>query len=317
MATVDQLGSTWEEATSLSTWVDLIRHRFTALSIAPHDPAEVAGTVGSHQVGPLQASSVCSAPQKFVRTASSAASDDHCLLAVGLVDQGTGYLEQDGRSCEITAGQFALYDTSRPFTWAFSDPQWRLRVYTWPHSALPYSDTDTERLTARAVGSDSGVGALLSPMLLRLADDGAPSLAPSSALRLASEVAEMAMIAASDVDSSEALRRPEQDLLLQAQQYIEEHLDDPELSPDGIAQHLFVSVRTLHRLFARQDLTVRAWIKRRRLEACRRALCAPRASEVPIRDIALRYGFTGAPLFSREFTRQYGETPREWRRRHQ
>lgn len=77
------------------------------------------------------------------------------------------------------------------------------------------------------------------------------------------------------------------------------------------------SVRTLHRLFARQELTVSAWIKSRRLEACRRALCSPGAADTRIREIAARHGFPHAPLFSREFAQRYGETPRECRRRHE
>jgi AraC-like DNA-binding protein len=64
---------------------------------------------------------------------------------------------------------------------------------------------------------------------------------------------------------------------------------------------------------AGSGLTAAAWIKNRRLEACRRALVAPGSQTVPINEIASRFGFSNQAFFSREFSRQYGESPRQHR----
>ena len=116
----DTRGVVVEKATSLGAWADVIRDRFVPLQIAPHDASELAGTVHSRLVGHLQAAVVASTPQTFTRTRRLASASGAELWALGLVEAGTGHLEQDGRTCTVTGGDFALYDTSRPFTWSLA-----------------------------------------------------------------------------------------------------------------------------------------------------------------------------------------------------
>lgn len=119
------------------------------------------------------------------------------LLAVGLVDRGSGYLAQDGRDCFVSGGDFAVYDTSRPFTWAMSG-DWRLRVYTWPRESIAVSEAELQQLAASAVCTREGVGFFMSPMLDRLTQSGA-GMSGEGAVRLACEVAELAVTAAGEV----------------------------------------------------------------------------------------------------------------------
>lgn len=93
----------------------------------------------------------------------------------------------------------------------------------------------------------------------------------------------------------------------------EHHIGDPTLTPDAIAREFYISTRSLHRLFAQSGLTVAAWIKHRRLEACRHMLSSPAARSVPIAEIAARYGFTNQAFFSREFAAAYNVSPRKYR----
>ena len=238
----------------------------------------------------------------------------HELLALGLVERGTGYLEQDGRSCVVSGGDFALYDTSRPFTWSLA-ADWRLRVYTWPRESITLTEPDSQQLTATAVPGSVGVGRFLSPMLARLARTDA-GLSPAGSIRLgAGEVAELSIIATLEAGPRVEHERSDREQLREIQTFIEQNLADPALTPPRIAQEFYMSARTLHRLFARHGLTVAAWIKNRRLEACRRALVSPASKTVPINEIASRFGFSNQAFFSREFSRQYGESPRQHRLR--
>jgi AraC-like DNA-binding protein len=302
-----------EAAGSLPRWMDLIRERFVALQITPRSSSDVRGAVRTRQVGQLQAASVSSSPQRFDRTPSLVATETNDLFAVGLVARGTGYLEQDGRSCTVSGGAFALYDTTRPFTWAL-EGDWQLRVFTWPRSGIAIRDTQLQRLTAVAISRSSGVGALLSPMLLRLSGTDALGLSPMGAVRVADEMAQLAIVAATETGRDEECSGSDRDLLRRIHGFVEENLADPGLDSARIAQHFFISTRTLHRLFARHGVTVAAWIKRRRLEASRRALSG--TADVPINLIAARHGFTNASYFSREFAAEFGHSPRQYRHRH-
>lgn len=304
---------TEESAVSLADWAELIRARFVELSITPHSGTGLRGAVRSRRLGQLQAATVRSAPQTFRRTCPQAAAADSELLAVGMIEHGVGHLEQDGRRCAVRDGGFAVYDTTRPFTWSL-DGAWDMRVYTWPRGGLPVTDAELQRLTARAVPRSSAIGSLVAPMLHRLTVADAPALSPPNAVRLAGEIAELAVIAASEPEPDAGSgANADQGLFQQVQEFVEDNLTDPRLGATRIAGELFVSTRTLHRAFARHDLTLANWIKERRLQACRRALRSPSWHDTPINQVAAHYGFANASFFSREFAARFGTTPRAYR----
>jgi AraC-like DNA-binding protein len=103
-------------------------------------------------------------------------------------------------------------------------------------------------------------------------------------------------------------------LLLRIHAFIEQHLGEADLSPGIVAAAHHVSVRYLHRLFEAQDTTVAAWIRRRRLERCRRDLADPAFGAVPVSAVAARWGIADPAHFSRLFRRAYGLPPAEYRR---
>ncbi|WP_237720399.1 MULTISPECIES: hypothetical protein [Rhodococcus] len=96
----------------------------------------------------------------------------------------------------MSGGDFAVYDTSRPFTWAMSG-DWRLRVYTWPRESIAVGAAELQQLTATPVRTSAGVGFFLSPMLDRLTQSAA-GMSGEGAVRLACEVAELTVTAAGE-----------------------------------------------------------------------------------------------------------------------
>ncbi|WP_253915738.1 helix-turn-helix domain-containing protein [Streptomyces sp. NRRL S-31] len=97
--------------------------------------------------------------------------------------------------------------------------------------------------------------------------------------------------------------------LLRVQAYIDQHLTDPDLTPDAIARAHHISVRYLHKLFELEDITVSRWIQQRRLEQCRRDLARRHAAGLTIAAIAHRWGFISASHFSRGRQRRMGWMP--------
>lgn len=308
-------GVVLETATCLSSWANLIQERFVALRITPGRPAGLGGVIRTRHVGPLQVATVESTAQTFDRTRSQAARADTELLAVGLVEAGTGYLVQDGRTCEVRTGAFAVYDTTRPFTWAFRG-DWKLGVYTWPRTRIASTEAEISGLTAVSVPRETGIGAVVAPVLRQLAGDAMPDLSPTGGARLAAEIADLAVLAASEAGRQADPSSHDDALLRRATAFIEQNLADPDLGPGRIAAEFYVSTRTLSRVFGRQGLSVAAWVKRRRLEMCRQLLCSAAADHLQIQQVAARHGFVNASFFSREFTARFGESPRRWRERH-
>ena len=94
-------------------------------------------------------------------------------------------------------------------------------------------------------------------------------------------------------------------------EYIESNLcDEPDISvAAGIA---CVSADSFMRFFSYMTgMTVTEYIRRRRLTLAADEL---RVSDMPIVDIAIKYGYDSAAAFSRAFMKQHGETPSDFRK---
>jgi AraC-like DNA-binding protein len=289
----------------------MIRDTFVALDITPAESGPFSGTVRTRPFAHLMAADVLATSQTFDRSPRLTSRAPLDLLQIGMVVSGEGQLIQDGRACALRPGDFALYESARPFTWSLR-PDWHLQVFTWPRDAVPLSETRSQRLTARTVHADSAMGQLLSPMLSGLLAANR-EVSAGGAIRLADEIAELAITAAlEEMEPGDADSR-DRDLYTGMLRYIEAHVDDPDLSPSQVAQAFFVSPRTLHRLFARFGETVATTIRTRRLEACRQAMLSPHCSHRSLTDIATQFGFTDLAVFSKAFTAMYRVNPSRYR----
>jgi AraC family transcriptional regulator, positive regulator of tynA and feaB len=95
--------------------------------------------------------------------------------------------------------------------------------------------------------------------------------------------------------------------------FCRQNLHDAELSPQRVADHLGVSVRTLHMRFSQIGETFGRWIRDSRLDACSVALRDPAQSAAKISEVAYRWGFNDLSHFNKAFRERFGRTPREWR----
>ena len=295
----------------LDVWRDLIREHFVALDIHAERRDGFTGLVRTTDIGHLKVASVRSCTQGCSRTPGLARRDPDVYLQVGLIARGDATVAQDGREAVLRPGDFAVYESDRPFHWALRG-DWELLVLTWPRAAVALGGGASQQLTARALSGGTGLGAIVSRMLCDLVGNP-PELSATGGVRLADEVAELVTTVAGEHLRPAAPSRAHDDLLCRIDAYIREHLADPDLGPTRIAAAHFVSTRHLHRLFARRDDTVTQQIQRLRLERCRRELLDPHADIRSITDISRRWGFPDLATFSRTFRGAYGLSPSEWR----
>ena len=94
---------------------------------------------------------------------------------------------------------------------------------------------------------------------------------------------------------------------------IDQRLDEPDFCVSAAADANGISVRYLQKLFEEQGDTFAAYVRRRRLDHCRADLADPRHVSVSITSICFRWGFNDAASFSRAFSREYGQSPRQFR----
>ena len=270
-----------------------------------------AGHLGPVNVGRVQTST----PHSVHRTPGLIRRGSAELYRVVLALSGNPRLAQDGRAAQLRPGEFAIYDFARPYELAY-DSAVQLAVFGFPRDLLALPPESAGRLTAVAIAADQGTGALASPLLRRVVLD-LETYGPASAARLCTVMMDLVTTAVAErAGHADALpvESRERTLLLRIHAFIEQHLGEADLSPGLVAAAHHVSVRYLHRLFETEGTTVAAWIRRRRLERCRRDLADPALGAVPVSTVAARWGLPDPAHFSRVFRRTYGLPPAEYRR---
>jgi AraC-like DNA-binding protein len=183
-------------------------------------------------------------------------------------------------------------------------------------SCVPVADRALAHLASHPLPVDEGPGALLAALVGTLAGQAAGEVSPPQAMRLGTAVAQLCAAFLTDLaGDAPGGTSPGALLLFDIKTYIDCHLDDPGLSPAGIAAAHHMSVRSLHLLFHRNGLTVGGHVRAQRLERCRADLADPHLAGWSVGRIRGRWGFADAAVFGRAFKAAYGLPPGEYRKR--
>lgn len=230
--------------------------------------------------------------------------------------RGTCIVRQDGREAYVKAGDFSLVDTTRPYFLDFRD-DWDVLSFRIPRATLHARLDDAMGSTARCVSGAAVLGSVATEFATSLAYvderlDAAALLTLESSLH---DLIAVALKATPEV--LERSRATARQMMRQAiKRYIDAHLADPSLSPDGIAARFGISRRGLYLLFEEDEdgglsgLSCR--VREQRLLHAAEDLRAP--SDCSVIDVAMRWGFNDMSHFSRLFKRRFGASPRAWRR---
>jgi AraC-like DNA-binding protein len=303
-----------EPSQRLAFWTDMVCSTYVQLECdAAAGAATIEGRIGAQQLAALQLSQVISTPQVVRRTAAKIARSSEDYFLVSIQTRGEGLIAQDGRTARLAVGDFALYDSTRPYELRFDAPfeQYVLRL---PGATLRGALRDTQALTASTVSGQRGAGHLMIGMIQTLAAD-IGTLAPESAAAVAESVSQILIAGLSALP---AARQPPVSQLAafhreRIKACVTSRLRDPSLSVAGIAAQLRFSPSTLHRAWAGQPCSIAEWIWMQRLDAARRDLCNPAQRALSVSEIAFSWGFNDAAHFSRAFRARFGCSARELR----
>ncbi len=97
-------------------------------------------------------------------------------------------------------------------------------------------------------------------------------------------------------------------LLIAGQQFVEQRLDDPDLSPERVREHLGVSRSQLYKVFEPTG-GVSAFIQQSRLDHAFDVILQDRAEHLTLAEVSYRHGFRSDAHFSRAFRARFGVTP--------
>jgi AraC-like DNA-binding protein len=304
---------TVSERERLAYWRDAVCDTFVELECDTHRPAQFFGSLTSKVAGAIQYSAVRSAPQHVARTRHKISRSGHDYFLLSLQTRGQGVLEQGGRRAVLQTGDFALYDTTRPYDLWF-DAQFSQLVLRLPRQMVAQRLFDADRFTALRIAGGVGAGRLASLFfrqlyheLERVEPGGVDRLHAAGVDLLATAFAEQTGALSSVSESHAMLQRRICD-------FIDRHLSDPDLSCLSIASVHGISERYLRKLFARSSTSASDQIWTRRLERAKHDLVDPLQAHRTVTAIGYDVGFKDAAHFSRAFKSRFGITPTEWRR---
>jgi signal transduction histidine kinase/DNA-binding response OmpR family regulator len=105
--------------------------------------------------------------------------------------------------------------------------------------------------------------------------------------------------------------RMEDAFMMKVRQKMEANLEDDEFGISSLCQELAVSRSQLYRKFkSLSNKTITDYFKSLRLHKARELLCA---SDLNVSEVTYAVGFKNLSHFSREFTREFGKSPSEFR----
>ena len=301
-------------ARRLAWWTEMVCETYVQLDCDAARPGEsIDGEIRAHRLATLDFSRVTSTAQRVRRTAQRIARSSEDRLLVSIQTRGEGFVTQDGRTAKLQPGEFALYDSTRPYELAF-ERDFQQYVLMVPGQTLRAALPAVGRMTARTVSGQRGVGPLLVDMIRSL-DCNVDALKPASAHAIADSVVQI-LIAGLAVLPGASPVAPSR-LTAWHRERIKAHvlarLRDPELNVKAIARELRTSASTVHRVWAGNGCSLSEWIWASRFEAARRDLCNPTMANRSVSEIAYSWGFNDAAHFSRGFRARFGLSPRDFR----
>ena len=297
----------------LAVWQDIVCDVFVGLDCRSDIRDGFYGAVSQSAVGPATFTNVDSCAQRVFRTPSriARASEDYVLLALG--NSGVNGVYQDGREAIVSGGQFAIYDTTRPYELRFDD-SFSQTILQMPRKQLQQRIGAFDTLTATTFSSDRPLEGLVYEFLTRMSRT-IDYVDPATATRLLDQGLDLIAMAFAErmQDCSPDRSFHRSALLYRLKNYILTHLSDPELSMSEVAAAIGISPRYASDLMADEQSSFRSYVQMQRLERCKRDLSDPAHSARHVSDIAFAWGFNDLAHFSRIFKQRFGASPREWR----
>ncbi|MGW2997960.1 cupin domain-containing protein, partial [Streptomyces sp. NPDC001193] len=217
---------------------DLVSREVMPTALRSERPAEFRAEAGVLDLEGLRMARFTMSPLTSRRTAALVRRGDPEQYQLGLIRQGATALSQHRNASTAGAGDFLLWDTSRPSdTEVSGSGTVRLTMLQFPRHVLPLRSQRLDELLARRMPAGSGLAAVLSSFLASLEDHelhGGPG--ELRALGTAA-ISLTAAFLAQQLDVEERLPAEvrAQALLRRILEFIEHNLGDPELTPSAVA----------------------------------------------------------------------------------
>ncbi|HET7714162.1 MAG TPA: helix-turn-helix domain-containing protein [Bauldia sp.] len=290
-------------------WQEAICDFYVHVDVKATRPEDYRGFIREAHFGELVLTDILLSEQRIRRNEQHISQLDKDCYYLQLIHRGNINVLQRDQSHASNAARGAIFSATeryelqcigeaRSFYLEIPRDSFARR---FPSERIPVSAT---------VNTTCGLGRIVTEFCAALAKEGA-RVGEDGRKHLGDQLMDMLAITLlsdpGDVPAAEG--SVQQARLRSVQQWVEDHLADPDLSLEKIADANGISLRYLHLLFQQSDMSAWEWINDRRLQLCYDEIA--RGDGRSITTIAFDHGFNSSAHFSTMFRRKYGVRPRD------
>ncbi len=292
-------------------WRDWMSSLFFGLESDLYGDTEFEGHVQTARAGDVVLTRLEANRHRVIRRPQSARQSEASYLKIVAPWQGVAAVEQRGRQAWVRPGGWAIYDTTGSYEVGNPERAEHLIVML-PKEQLTERGLRLDPLMGRHVGGSCGISRVALDTM-RSTFRELPGMTSDAAQGAGNLILELVRLSLQELAGRESSATQLEAFRDRVRAHIGQHLQDPALSIEGIAQALNCSKRHLYNAFSDEDDTPAHYILRRRLQACMRDLRNPAIDHRSITDIAFSWGFNSGAHFSRVFREHAGLSPSDFR----
>jgi AraC-like DNA-binding protein len=292
------------------SWAEDLADAFVQLEPRKITEQPFQGVISRTDVAAIKISRVEATKHVVLRLRSHIARSIGDVYFVNLQLDGVGRYTQRGHEQICGPGDLAVVDTTEPFE-IENCRNFSLFCFAVPRQLLPGTLAERPRLRLSATEA----GRALSRTLAGHADLCLRSV-PNSGISAfgAQHVVDLISHAPGILEEQPPERAGRSVLLSMMLDYIDRHVDDPDLGADMLALKFHCSQRYVHKLFSTTGRSLGEHINGQRILLCTRNLLDHARQRATVAEIAFEAGFRDISHFNRLFKRSTGLAPREFRR---
>lgn len=296
----------------LAYWREAVCETYILLGCETSAPTAFSGEIELSRHDKISTSFVGGSDQVVRRRARDLSRDVEASFILSLQLEKESLVEQGDRLAHLKPGDFAMYSSLRQYRLRLPGG-FRQLVVQIPRDILLAHFPSADDFVALTASSETTLGRITAETLPKLVAaleeaDGHASISCQNTIidLLVSALAPM-NASAFELNSSDRLA------LLRARSMIDESVSDPDLSREGVAAAVGLSVRRLNELFQKEDSSITNAIRSARFNRIAGDLTDPKLRNVSISEIALSRGVTNLQNFSKAFRERFGCSPSEYR----
>ncbi len=299
----------YAQAQRYAAWRDAICDVYVHVDVKAVDPAHYRGFIREAKFGEVVLTDILLSEQRIRRNTRHISQLDKECYYIQLVHSGRVSVFQRGETHRSNAARGAIFSATEQYE-LYGHGEVRSLYLELPRDDFARRFPSDRIPVVATIDTTQGLGRIATEFCASLATEAA-KVEPDNRTQLGNQLMDMLALTllSAEGDMPAAEGAVQQARLRSVQQWIEAHIREPNLSLERVASANGMSLRYLHLLFERCEMSASEWIWSRRLQLAYEGLV--RGEGRSITTIAFDHGFNSSAHFSTMFRRKYGVSPRD------